>query len=161
MRRWDIMSLPASSEKRRPREPGANAPRVPKSGVPMPLVLFSAPECRVVVLELENGETMGAHQVHERAIVQVITGRVLAESSGEAIRCDAGALVIFEPDERHTLHALADARLLLILAPWPAADHYSDAEKADVQHLPINAMADPITSTDTVACRDGAKRFDP
>lgn len=117
----------------------------------MPRVLFTAPECRAVVLDLENGETMGDHQVRERAVVQVVTGRVLIESSGDAVRCNAGTLVIFEPNERHTVHALADARLLLILAPWPGAKHYTDAETGHSQRLPANAVADPIPSADTVA----------
>ncbi len=117
----------------------------------MPRVLFTAPECRAVIVDLERGETMSDHQVRERALVQVVTGRVSIESSGEAIECNAGTLVTFEPSERHTVHALVSARLLLVLAPWPAAKHYTDVETAHGQHLPANAMADPIPSTDTVA----------
>jgi quercetin dioxygenase-like cupin family protein len=147
MKRWDLLSLPPSSEKRTLREPGPDAPRVARSNDQMPRVLFTAPECRAVVLDLETGETMGNHQVRERAVVQVVTGRVLIESSGEAITCDAGALVIFEPNERHTVHALANARLLLILAPWPAAKHYAEAEMGHAQHLPANAVVDPVTDT--------------
>ena len=31
-----------------------------------------------------------------------------------------GLLVIFDPGERHEVRATTDARLLLVLAPWPA-----------------------------------------
>jgi quercetin dioxygenase-like cupin family protein len=151
VKRWDLTSLSPSSEKLRLREPGPDAPRVTSSGDHMPRVLFSAPECRAVVLDLETGETMGDHQVRERAVVQVVRGRVLIESGGEAVRCDEGALVIFEPNERHAVHALANTRLLLILAPWPGAKHYGETEAGRAQLLPANAFLDPIPSTDTVA----------
>ena len=57
----------------------------------MPRVLFSAPECRAVVVDLDGGETMGDHKVRERAVVEVVTGRVSIEASGDAVTCDAGA----------------------------------------------------------------------
>jgi quercetin dioxygenase-like cupin family protein len=117
----------------------------------MPLVLFTAPECRAIVLDLEIGEAMGEHEVRERAVVQVITGRVSLESSGDAYTCDAGALAIFEPGERHTAHALTAARLLLILAPWPGTEHYTDAETEYAQRLPANALVDPMPPTDADA----------
>jgi len=116
----------------------------------MPRVLFSSPECRAIALELESGETMDDHRVRERAVVQVVTGRVAIETSAETVECDAGTLVIFEPSERHTVHALADTRLLLILAPWPAPKHYTDGEK-EHDDLHDNEMADPVASTDTAA----------
>lgn len=122
----------------------------------MPRVLFSAPECRAVVVDLDGGETMGDHKVRERAVVEVVTGRVSIEASGEAVTCDAGALVLFEPGESHTVHALADARLLLILAPWPGAEHYTEAEAGQSQRLPANSVADPISSPDTVGASDRA-----
>jgi hypothetical protein len=30
----------------------------------------------------------------------------------------------FEPGERHSLASEAGARILMLLTPWPAADHY-------------------------------------
>ena len=113
----------------------------------MPLVLLSSPECRAIALDLQAGETMGDHQVRERAVVQIVTGRVTVEASGEKAECDAGTLITFEPNETHSVHAHEEARLLLILAPWPAPEHYTDGERAH-DDLPDNAMADPIDSTD-------------
>ena len=72
MKRWYLPSLPPSSDKRVEREPGADAPRVPSVGHQKPRVLFSSPECRIVVLDLRSGEEMGDHHVRERAVVEVI-----------------------------------------------------------------------------------------
>lgn len=150
MKRWDIGSLGPSSKKRTAREPGADAPRVPRTGRQMPRVLFSSPECRAVVIDLQSGEELGDHRVRERAVVEVVAGRVLIECSEETVECETGTLVTFDPGEQHTVRALADARLLLLLAPWPAADH-GTAEQGDGQRLPANAMAEPIPSLDETA----------
>jgi quercetin dioxygenase-like cupin family protein len=113
-------------------------------------VLFTSPECRLVVIELERGETMGEHEVRERAIVHVVSGFVLIESSGETVECGAGTLLVFEPSERHSVSAIDDARLLLVLAPWPAPEHYTtSAEEKAAQHLPANAHVDPMPARKT------------
>ena len=140
------MSLPPSTQKRSPREPGADAPRVPRDDGRTPQLLFTSPECRAVVLELEGGEEMGDHRVRERAVVQVVSGRVSVEASGETAECPAGTLITFEPSEQHRIRALDDTRLLLILAPWPAPDHYGGGE-TDAGHVPANAVVEPTSST--------------
>jgi quercetin dioxygenase-like cupin family protein len=117
----------------------------------MPRVLFSSPECRVVIVDVAKGQAIGDHRVRERAVVEVVTGRVVIESSGETAECDAGTLVTFDPGEEHRVHALADARLLLMLAPWPAAEHYTESEKSHGEHLPANAVVDPLPSSETAA----------
>ena len=117
----------------------------------MPRVLFSSPECRVVVVDLANGEQIGDHRVRERAVVEVVTGRVVIESSGETAECDAGMLVTFDPGEEHRVQALADARLLLMLAPWPAAEHYTEAEQHHGDHLPSNAVVQPLSPSDATS----------
>ncbi len=110
----------------------------------MPRVLFSAPECRAVVIDLGAGEEIGTHQVRERAVVEIVDGRVAVELGGESVECEAGTLVTFDPGEDHALRALADARLLLILAPWPAADHNLASEGRGDEHVPANAVVDPL-----------------
>jgi quercetin dioxygenase-like cupin family protein len=153
VKRWDLGSLGPSSKKRTPREPGADAPRVPRVGRQMPRVLFSSPECRAVVIDLQSGEELGEHHVRERAVVEVVAGRVLIECSEETVECETGTLVTFDPGEHHTVRALADARLLLLLAPWPAANHDTEPGNEHDQHLPANAMAEPIPVADTTAER--------
>jgi len=144
VKRWDLTSLPPSTEKRTPRAPHSDAPRVPRRDGQIPRVLFTAPECRAVVVELEHGEAMGDHHVRERALVQIVRGRVAIEASGERADCSAGTFITFERGERHNVYALEDSVLLLILAPWPAAHHYLDSETEDAQHLPANAFIAPL-----------------
>ena len=143
MKRWNLLSLPSSTEKEHPRQPHAEAPRVPRGTGQIPRVLFSSPECRAVVIELEGGEAMGEHHVRERAVLQVVSGRVAIEAAGETSECDAGSLVTLAPGERHSVRALEDAMLLLILAPWPAAEHYADGETEEARRLPANASVAP------------------
>jgi quercetin dioxygenase-like cupin family protein len=147
--RWDLKSLPSSTEKRTPREPGPGAPRVPKRDGQIPRVLFSSPECRAVVVELEGGQEMGDHRVRERAVVHVVHGRVSIEASGMTAECGTGTLVTFGPGEQHSVRALEHSLLLLILAPWPAAEHYTAAEAPHAQHLPTNASVEPASTGHT------------
>ena len=128
-------------------------PRVPRSGRQMPRVLFSAPECRVVVIDLLSGEELGEHHVRERAVVEVISGSVSIDLTGQAVDCDAGTVVTFEPGERHAVRARADARLLLVLAPWTKVGHYSEGEPAHA-NVPANATVEPDRRTDPCAGRD-------
>jgi quercetin dioxygenase-like cupin family protein len=149
VKRWDLRSLAPSSKKLTAREPRADAPRVPRAGRQMPRVLFSSPECRAVVIDFQRGDELGDHQVHERAVVEVVAGRVSIECSQETVDCEAGTLVTFDPGEHHTVRALTDARLLLLLAPWPAAKCTTESGTPEHQHLPANAVVEPIPSSDT------------
>jgi quercetin dioxygenase-like cupin family protein len=144
MKRWHLPTLEPSSDKRTEREPGTDAPRLPTTGTQKPRVLFSSPECRLIALDLSAREELPDHHVRERAVVQVISGRVAIEASGETVECEAGTLVTFEPGERHAVRGLDDARLLLMLAPWPAERQSSAAEQPHTQHLPANATSEPI-----------------
>jgi quercetin dioxygenase-like cupin family protein len=147
VKRWHLPTLETSSDKRTAREPGADAPRVPSVGAQKPRVLFTSPECRLVAVDLGAGDELPEHHVRERAVLQVISGRVAIEASGEAVECAAGAVVMFDPGERHALRGLDDARLLLVLAPWPAEGHNTATEREHDQHLPANATAEPLDSS--------------
>jgi quercetin dioxygenase-like cupin family protein len=106
-------------------------------------VLFSAPEGRAVVIDLAEGQALGDHQVRERALVHVVGGSVRIEAAETTAECPAGTTITFEPGEAHSVRALADARLLLVLTPWPGAAHYAEGELGGAR-LPANAMADPL-----------------
>ena len=81
-------------------------------------------ESRTIALHLPAGEGLQEHQVHERAHVVVIDGEVtIGRDGGDAVSGGAGLVAIFEPGERHEVHATSDARLLLVLAPWPGPGH--------------------------------------
>ena len=89
-----------------------------------PQILASAEDARTIVLHLPTGEEMQEHEVHERARVVVIDGEVdVTAPGGEAVTASAGHLFEFDPAERHTIAARSDARLLLILTPWPGDGH--------------------------------------
>jgi quercetin dioxygenase-like cupin family protein len=89
-----------------------------------PQILASAEDARTIVLLLPAGEVLQEHEVHERARVVVIEGEVeVTTSAGETVAAGVGHLFEFDPAERHTIAARSDARLLLILTPWPGDGH--------------------------------------
>jgi quercetin dioxygenase-like cupin family protein len=86
-----------------------------------PKILHSARgEARSIAIHLRAGEELGEHEVHERAYVVVIDGEVELGSSTVGGR---GLTAVFDPGERHAVKARSDARLLLVLAPWPGDGH--------------------------------------
>ncbi len=89
--------------------------------------------------------------------MHVISGRISIKTSQETIECDTGTLVTFEPGERHSLHGIQDARLLLLLAPWPGDGHNTKSEPLHGQHLPKNATATPLTTPPTDQVRKSAE----
>ena len=90
-----------------------------------PQVLHSTRgEARSIALHLPAGEQLQDHQVHERAHLVVIDGEVEIEGDGgETLTGGPGLLAVFDPKERHEVRARSDARLLLVLAPWPGPGH--------------------------------------
>ncbi len=104
-----------------------------------PRVLFSTPEARGVVIDLAPDEELSEHQVRERAVVLVLLGSIGLTAGDSTTTCDEGTLVLLEPGERRAVRALEQSRLLLALAPWPAADHYDAGEDEDPHELPANA----------------------
>jgi quercetin dioxygenase-like cupin family protein len=105
MEHWDLLTLAVEPHK--------------------PQVLHSTRgEARSIVLFLPAGDELQDHQVHERAHLIVIDGEVEVDrDGGERVTGGAGLLAVFDPNERHEVRARTDARLLLVLAPWPGAGH--------------------------------------
>ena len=103
MEHWDLRSL-------------AVEPRHPQ-------ILQSAHgEGRAIALHLLAGEKLQDHEVHERAYLTVVDGEVEVDA-GETVSAGPGSLLVFDPRERHEVRATSDARLLLLLAPWPGDGH--------------------------------------
>jgi quercetin dioxygenase-like cupin family protein len=100
---WDIASLPVE-------------PRHPQ-------VLRSDDETRVIAINLPAGERLQEHQVHERAWLVVADGEVEVEEGERTVTGGPGLLLHFEPNERREVRATADARLILMLSPWPGEGH--------------------------------------
>jgi quercetin dioxygenase-like cupin family protein len=102
-----------------------------------PQILASADDARTVLLSLPAGEELQEHEVHERARVVVVDGEVeVTTPDGERAEAASGHLFEFAPGERHTVLARSDARLLLVLSPWPGDGHpgaMTLEQKADVR----------------------------
>lgn len=118
MNSWDLKSLEL-----RPR---------------LPEILSSSQDARAIALLLRAGESLSEHEVHERAWLVVLDGEVevSAVAGGEA-RGGPGLVVEFSPGERHEVTASTDARLLLLLTPWPGRGHpgaMSLSEKLYARH---------------------------
>jgi quercetin dioxygenase-like cupin family protein len=90
-----------------------------------PQVLRSDEETRAIAIELPAGEQLHEHQVHERTYLVVVTGAIEISGDGREERGGAGFLAHFEPNERRTVRAIEDARMVLVLAPWPGRGHPS------------------------------------
>ena len=85
-----------------------------------PRILHSARgEARSIAIQLPAGESLQEHEVHERAYLVVVDGEVEVNS----VSGGAGFAAVFDPHERHEVRATTDARLLLVLAPWPGVGH--------------------------------------
>jgi quercetin dioxygenase-like cupin family protein len=111
MESWDLASLPIEPRK--------------------PEVLASDDEGRVIALELPAGERLQEHQVHERAWLFVVSGSIkISDPDGEGVTGGPGLLAAFDPNERHEVAATENARLLLVLSPWPGDGHPSNASTA-------------------------------
>ena len=98
--------------------------RVVEVDAHQPRILASADDARTILLRLPEGEEMQEHEVHERARVLVVDGEVyVAVADGDSASAAAGHLFEFAPGERRTIVARSEARLLLVLSPWPGDGH--------------------------------------
>jgi quercetin dioxygenase-like cupin family protein len=84
---------------------------------------------RGIAINLPAGDQMQDHETRESAWIVVISGEVEVDGDGQTQRAGAGTVLHFEAHERRELRAASDARLLLVLAPWPAPDHQTSPTK--------------------------------
>jgi quercetin dioxygenase-like cupin family protein len=104
MRDWDLKAIEATAHE--------------------PEILSTEENSRSILLYLPAGEELQEHEVHENARVVVIEGEVdVSTAEGERVSAGAGHMLEFAPAERHTVAARTDARILLILSPWPGDGH--------------------------------------
>ena len=102
-----------------------------------PEILSSSEQGRAILLDLPAGEMLQDHQVHEGAWIMVVDGAVtLTDHGGAAVQAGPETLVYVAPGERHEVSAGTDARILLLLTPWPGRGHPGTMtleQKADVR----------------------------
>jgi quercetin dioxygenase-like cupin family protein len=132
VRNWELLSLAAVPD----------APEIDSSLSQTARVLSSSSDARAVALHLPAGGRLEDHEVHERAWLVVLDGEVEIESAdGSTVRGGPGVLTEFEPRERHEVRALADARLLLLLTPFPGRGHPGAMDLDEKQRVRERAHA--------------------
>jgi quercetin dioxygenase-like cupin family protein len=91
-----------------------------------PLVLDSENEGRLIAIELPEGEELQEHRVHERAWLVVARGAIeIDDADGETVGGGPGLVAVFNPNESRTVRATENARIILLLSPWPGEGHPS------------------------------------
>jgi quercetin dioxygenase-like cupin family protein len=102
-----------------------------------PEILFSNDDGRAILIDLPGGEELQDHQVHEGAWITVVEGELAVTGrAGETAEVSPGVLVHLSAAERHQVRARSDARLLLLLSPWPGDGHPGPmtlAQKSEVR----------------------------
>jgi quercetin dioxygenase-like cupin family protein len=78
---------------------------------------------RVIALDLPAGEELQEHEVHEHAWLSVHRGAVEVTAAASTLLASAGCVLHWLPQERHTVRAVEDSLLMLMLAPWPGEGH--------------------------------------
>lgn len=118
-------------------------PSIEQSGTREPRVLFSQPEFRAVVVDLNRGDELGDHRLYEHSVLQVVSGRVGVGGEEGEVECEAGTLLTFAPKETRRLRALEPSRILLVLAPWPGDGHFPEGREADPERIPPKSAEPP------------------
>jgi quercetin dioxygenase-like cupin family protein len=116
-----------------------------------PEILSSNDETRAIALLIPAGESLDDHQVHERAWVTVLDGEVeITTSAGETVIGGPGLVVEFAPNERHAVRARSEARLLLLLTPWPGVGHPGALTLEQKANAREDAAGHPSASANSV-----------
>jgi quercetin dioxygenase-like cupin family protein len=110
-------------------------PSIEASGMREPRVLFSQPEFRGVLIDLNRGDELGEHRMYEHCVLQVISGRLEVSREDGKIECETGTLLTFVPKEARSVRALEPSRILLVLAPWPGEGHFPDDREAESEEV--------------------------
>ena len=74
---------------------------------------------RAIAINHPAGDALQDHEVHEHAYLVVAAGEIEVDHGGGTETAGPGFVAHFDPHERHEVRATSDARLLLVLAPWP------------------------------------------
>lgn len=80
------------------------------------MTLVKQPIFRVVLVALQAGAEIGAHETEGPITVQAIEGRLAVHVGADEFVLGAGQLLILRSGLRHSIHALDDSAFLLTLA---------------------------------------------
>ena len=84
---------------------------------------------RAIAITLPAGEMLQEHEVHEHAYLVIVEGQLEIGPEGNTQPAGVGTVAHWAPQERHEVRATTDARVVLLLAPWPGAGHPSQREQ--------------------------------
>jgi quercetin dioxygenase-like cupin family protein len=90
-----------------------------------PQVLRTDDATRAIAINLPAGEELQEHEVHEHTYLVVAAGEIEVEQGGDTVKGGPGFLAHFAPQERREVRATSDARLVMLLSPWPGEGHPS------------------------------------
>lgn len=79
------------------------------------MTLVKQPILRVVLVALQAGAEIGAHQTEGPITVQAMEGRLAIHVDAEQFVLSAGQLLVLAPGLRHTMRAQEDSAFLLTL----------------------------------------------
>ena len=103
MQSWDIRSMKVEPHK--------------------PQILRSSDEARSIAINLPAGDELQEHRTHEATYLVVADGEVEVSQADEVVVAPAGFLAYFDANEARRVRATSDARIVLILGPWPGEGH--------------------------------------
>ena len=89
------------------------------------MTLVKQPIFRIVLVALQAGAEIGAHETEGPVTVHAIEGRLTIRVGADEVSLNAGQLLILRPGLRHSMYAHDDAAFLLTLtaeALHPAED---------------------------------------
>jgi quercetin dioxygenase-like cupin family protein len=103
---------------------------------PATAILHDSPDARLVVFRLAPGQRVAPHQSSSTVTLSVLQGSGLVSGAEGEREVEAGALVVYAPDELHGMRAV-DTELLLLATitprpgqprtPLATADHPRDS----------------------------------
>ena len=80
------------------------------------MTLVKQPVFRVVLVALQAGCEIGAHETEGPVTVQGLAGRLVIHVGEEEMHLAAGQLLVLRPGLRHSMHAREESAFLLTLA---------------------------------------------
>ncbi len=88
---------------------------------PASAIVHDSPDSRLVVFRIEPGQEVSAHRSTSTVVLNVLEGSgILSGADGEQRSCSAGDIVLYEPNEEHSMRASEETLLILAtITPRP------------------------------------------
>jgi len=87
---------------------------------PATALLHDAPDVRLVVFRIAPGQAVAVHTSASTVMLQVVSGAGMVTGAGGEREVRAGQVVVYEPNEPHSMQARDEELVLLAaIAPRP------------------------------------------